>query len=138
MNRRCNVTHDLYWLIATLGATALMALPYVFNRLLVRGLWGTLKNPAQDDAPLAAWAQRAQRAHSNAVENLVVFAPAVLAVYLLQLSNPVTSAACALYFFARILHYGVYSAGIPVVRTLAWFGGWIATAILILRAVGAL
>jgi uncharacterized MAPEG superfamily protein len=138
MNPGCSVTSDLYWLIATLGVTALMAFPYVLNRVFVRGIWGTLRNPAPDDLPLAAWAQRAQSAHYNSIENLAVFVPAVLMVHLLQRSSAVTAAACALYFVARILHYLVYAGGIPVLRTLAFFGGWVATVILILRAAGGL
>jgi uncharacterized MAPEG superfamily protein len=138
MNQGCSVTSDLYWLIATLGVTAVMPFPYVLNRVFVRGVWGALRNPAPDDLPLAAWAQRAQRAHYNSIENLVVFVPAVLAVHLLQRSSAITTAACELYFVARILHYTVYAGGIPVLRTLAFFGGWVATAILILCAAGAL
>jgi len=130
-------TNDLLWLSAVLAATALMGFPYVMNRFLVRGFWGTLRNPVADDPPLAAWAQRAQRAHYNAIENLAVFAPAVLTVHLLNAGNAETSGACALYFGARLLHYLVYAAGIPVLRTLAFLGGWVAIAILILRALSA-
>lgn len=34
--------------------------------------------PSTDDAPESAWAQRLQRAHISAVENLVLFASLVL------------------------------------------------------------
>jgi uncharacterized MAPEG superfamily protein len=129
--------NDLFWLTAVLAATALMAFPYVLNRILVRGLWGMFKNPAAEDQPLASWAQRAQHAHSNAIENLAVFAPTVLTIHVLDADNAMTSGACALYFGARVLHYLVYAAGIPVLRTLAFMSGWVATAILILRALGA-
>jgi uncharacterized MAPEG superfamily protein len=130
-------TNDLFWLTAVLAATALMAFPYVLNRISVRGLWGTLKNPAPEDRPLAKWAQRAQHAHYNAIENLAVFAPTVLTVHLLKAGSALTSAACATYFSARLLHYLVYAAGIPALRTFAFLIGWVATAILILRALGA-
>ena len=60
------------------------------------------------------------RAHANAVENLVIFAPA--------------ATACALYFFSRLVHYVTYTAGIPGLRTLAFFGGW--GVILVLRLPG--
>jgi len=129
--------NDLSWLTAVLAATALMAFPYVLNRLLVRGLWGTLRNPTAEDRPLANWAQRAQHAHYNAIENLAVFAPTVLTIHLLKAGNAVTSGACALYFGARLLHYLVYAAGIPVLRTFAFVIGWVAIVILILRALGA-
>lgn len=128
---------ELQWLALTLAATALFAFPYVLNRIAVRGLFGTLANPAADDKPLSSWAQRAQRAHLNAVENLVLFAPAAIAVAITQRGDGLTATACAVYFFARVLHYLVYTAGIPVVRTLAFFAGWGAVAVLLARLLGA-
>lgn len=127
---------EIFWLGLTLLVTALMPFPYVLNRMAVRGLAGTLANPRPEDAPLASWAQRAQRAHANAVENLVVFAPAALAVHVLQRGDGLTAAACATYFFARLLHYAVYTAGVPGLRTLAYFAGWGATVALVARVLG--
>jgi len=130
------MSRELFWLTLTLGATALFVFPYVLNRLAVRGIGGVLANPQPDDKPLAPWAQRAQRAHANAIENLAVFAPAVLVVHLLSLGNAATAAACATYFAARVLHYLAYTAGIVGLRTLAYLAGWAATAWLIVRALG--
>jgi len=127
------MSNELYWLSLTLAVTALLAFPYVLNRIAVRGLVGAMSNPAPDDIPLAPWAQRAQRAHTNAIENLVIFAPAVLAIQLLNRGDSLTAMACALFFFARLVHYVVYTAGIPVLRTLAFFGGWAGIAILVAR-----
>ena len=132
------MSKDLYWLALTLAMTALLAFPYVLNRIAVRGLGGTLANPSPGDPPMADWAQRAQKAHANAVENLVVFAPAVLAVHALNRADSLTATACALYFFARLAHYVVYTAGIPGARTLAFFGGWVGIAILVARLLGLL
>ena len=42
---------------------------------------GAMDNPKPDDVPQSRWAQRLMAAHSNSVENLVVFAPLVLAWY---------------------------------------------------------
>ena len=132
------MSKELFWLSVTLAMTALFAFPYVLNRIAVRGLVGTLANPSPDDRPLAAWAQRARLAHANAVENLVVFAPAALAVHVLSRGDSLTATACGLYFFSRLLHYVAYTAGIPGVRTLAFFGGWIGVAILVARLLGLL
>ena len=77
------MSKELYWLSLTLAMTALFWAPYVLNRMVVRGLLGTMANPSPGDAPLAPWAERAKRAHSNALENLALFAPAVLAVHAL-------------------------------------------------------
>lgn len=130
------MSKELFWLGLVLLQTVLFTYPYVLNRMAVRGLMGTMKNPDASDRPLAEWASRAQRAHANAVENLVVFAPAVLAVQVLGRGDGMTATACAIYFFARLVHYVSYAAGIPVVRTLAYFAGVFATLALILRILG--
>ena|SRR5436190_9286311 len=127
------MSRELYWLTLTLALTLSFWIPYVLNRIVVRGLGGTFANPSREAKPLAAWAQRAQAAHANAVENLVVFAPAALAVHVMNLGNSLTAFACALYFFSRLVHFVVYTAGIPVLRTLAFFGGWAGSAILVAR-----
>lgn len=132
------MSKEIYWLALTLAAAALFALPYVLNRIAVRGLGGTLANPIVTEKPLAEWAQRAQRAHANATENLVIFAPAVLAVQTSGRADSVTAAACAVYFFARLIHYVVYTLGVPGARTLAWAAGWSATLVLIGRLLGVL
>ena len=132
------MSNDLYWLTWTLLTTAVFCFPYVLNRIAVRGLRGVFANPSPNDTPLADWAQRAQRAHANAVENLVVFAPAVLMVHVLQREDSLTAIAGALYFASRVVHFIVYTAGIPVIRTLVFFGGWAATVILLARLLGAL
>jgi uncharacterized MAPEG superfamily protein len=132
------MSKELFWLTLTLAMTALLAFPYVLNRIAVRGLMGAMNNPSPDDKPVPAWAVRAQRAHANAVENLVLFAPAALAVHVINRGDALTATACGLYFFSRVLHYVVYTAGIPVARTWAFFGGWAGIAILVARLLGLL
>jgi len=69
-------------------------------------------------------------AHANAVENLVIFAALVLAAHAANVTNPATVFACALYFWARIVHWFAYTAALPWARTLAFTGGFIAQMIL--------
>ena len=125
------MTTELYWLTLTVLMTALFWLPYVFDRMVVMGLAVTLAGPAPDNGKLPLWAQRAVRAHHNAIENLAIFAPVVLTAHLLGISNPATKAAAAVYFFARLVHFAVYSAGIPLARTLAFATGWAAQIVFI-------
>jgi uncharacterized MAPEG superfamily protein len=106
--------------------------------MAVRGLMGTMANPSANDAPLSAWADRSMAAHRNAVENLVVFAPLALAVHIMNMGSALTGWACAVFFFARLVHYLVYAAGIPVLRTLAFAVGWVVQVILALRLLGVL
>lgn len=130
------MTTELYWLAATVLMTSLMWMPYVLNRIAVRGLMGALANETPQSAPHAPWAQRAMAAHKNAVENLVVFAPAVLLAHAVGVSNGVTYTAAMLYFFARLAHYVVYTAGIPVARTLAFAVGAFCTIAIVLAVLG--
>jgi uncharacterized MAPEG superfamily protein len=74
--------------------------------------------------PEAAWAERLMRAHANAVENLAVFAPLVLAVQVTGSASAGTEAACMIYFFARLAHVLAYVAAVPVLRTLAFAAGF--------------
>jgi len=125
------VTAELYWLTLTALMTALLWVPYVLNRVAATGLGGALAGNAPDTGKLAEWAQRAIRAHTNAIENLAIFAPIVLTAHLLGISNSATKAAVVVYFFARLAHFLVYSAGIPAARTLAFTAGWLAQIVII-------
>ena len=48
-------------------------------------------------------------------------------------SNETTVLACQLYFWARLVHYVVYAAGIPWVRTLSYAASWLCIVALILQ-----
>ena len=121
------MTTELYWLTLTVLMTALFWVPYILDRLAVRGFWLTVAaSPPDSGKPQSSWAQRAIQAHENAVENLAVFVPAVLVAHLLNISTPATKMAVVVYFFARLIHFLVYLAGIPVARTLAFTAGWLA------------
>lgn len=117
---------ELFWLTLTVALTGLFWLPYILDRILVRGLAGAMANPRADAAPQSAWADRLMAAHGNAVENLVVFATLVLTAHALGIANPTTAFACALYFWARLVHAVVYTLGIPVLRTLSFVAGFVA------------
>ena len=126
------MSKELFWLVLTVAMTGLIWVPYILDRMIARGVMGTLANPSSGDAPQTAWAQRMMAAHTNAVENLVVFAPLVLITQDLNISTNVTVFACALYFWSRLVHVVVYVLGIPVARTLAFAGGFVAQVMLVL------
>ncbi len=50
----------------------------------------------------------------------------------LDISTRTTAIACAVYFWSRLAHAIVYAAGLPVVRTLAFFVSFLAQAVLVL------
>ncbi len=126
------MSKELFWLVLTVAMTGLFWLPYILDRIMVRGLMATMANPGPNDKPQSAWAQRMMAAHTNAVENLVIFAPLVLVTQALSIITPLTGIACALYFWSRLVHVVVYTLGIPVLRTLAFAGGFVAQALLVL------
>ena len=131
------MTPELYWLTLTALITALFWLPYILNRIIVRGLVPAITSTtAETTGDQSEWAQRAIRAHLNAVENLAVMAPVVLIAHVLNISTPATQTAVMVFFFARLAHYFVYTAGIPVARTLAFAAGWMATMTVILSILG--
>jgi len=126
------MSKELFWLTLTVAMTGLFWVPYILDRCNMRGLMPTMDNPKPGDKPQSPWAQRMMAAHTNAVENLVIFAPLVLIAQDLSISNGVTVGACIVYFWARLAHVVVYAAGIPVARTLAFAVGFFAQAALVL------
>ena len=126
------MTPELFWLTLTVILTGLLWVPYILNRISVRGMMGTLGNPSRTDKPQAEWATRLMFAHDNAVENLVIFAPLVLILAELDYSTKWTVYATAVYFWARVAHLIVYMLGVPVFRTLAWTVGFFAQVVLVL------
>ena len=126
------MSRELMWLTLTVILTGVLWIPYILDRIMVRGTMGAMANPSPNDKPQSEWAQRMMAAHVNAVENLVVFAPLVLTAQALNIHTASTAFACAFFFWCRLVYVAVYTAGIPVLRTLSFAGGWIAQMILVL------
>ena len=120
---------EIWYLVWITTLTALMWIPYILDRLLVWGLLDTVGYP--DNPKLQSpWARRMKAAHANAIENLVIFAALVLAAQAAGVSNSTTVMACALYFWARIVHFLAYTFRVAWVRTLAFTAGFVAQIIL--------
>lgn len=112
----------------------LLWMPYIGARAFVA--WGLpaflhnyppefpVKTPEQ---PL--WAARAQRAHLNLVETLPAFVGVVWAASVL--AEPVVVAGAvatwaSVFFWSRVAHALVYTAGIPYLRTPIYLVSWVA------------
>ncbi|MBL4888396.1 MAG: MAPEG family protein [Candidatus Lindowbacteria bacterium] len=130
------LSSELYWLVLVTLMTALIWVPYIINRIVEEGLWTALKNPNPDTRPNAQWAFRAEAAHKNAVENLVVFAALVLALQMTEAATPMTAMAAMIFFYARAAHLVVYVLGIPLVRTIVFFIGFLAQMVMGLTVLG--
>jgi uncharacterized MAPEG superfamily protein len=68
----------------------------------------------------AGWAGRAQRAHRNMLESLVIFAALVLVAQLAGKTNAATALGAQLFFWGRLAYAPVYLIGIPGLRTGLW------------------
>ncbi|MEM9303028.1 MAG: MAPEG family protein [Pseudomonadota bacterium] len=127
---------EVFALTAVALFTGVLWVPIIINRLIEMGLWNALRNPQPDERPQADWAWRLANAHRNAIENLVVFAPLVLAIALLDLGNPLTESASRLFLASRVAHAVIYAAGIPLLRTIAFAVGFACQLALGLRLLG--
>ncbi|HAQ50659.1 MAG TPA: MAPEG family protein [Gammaproteobacteria bacterium] len=115
------MSQELYWLTLVTLFTGLLWLPYILQRFANDGFLPTLlgKGTSND----ADWAVRVSKAHKNAVENLVIFAPLVLIVYVTNSATELTAQAAMIYFFARISHALMYALGISILRTFSFLIG---------------
>jgi len=124
---------ELRWLTYTVLMTALFWVPYILDRLATRGVWKAISDTkAETGETPTLWAKRAICAHTNAVENLMIFAPAVLIASTVGVSTPATQTAAAVYFFARLIHFVVYTLAVPVLRTLSFLVGWAAQVVILI------
>ena len=121
------MTTDLTMLAWTAGLTTLMWLPYILAHIVNVGVLPALTYKA-DDTPLPPWATRAKRAHYNAIENLAPFAALVIVAHLIGAANSATAAAAIVFFWVRLAHYVLYTAGVPFGRTGTFAIGWLAMA----------
>ena len=117
--------NEIFWLTLTIIATAIFWLPYILNRIAEHQLIPALRNPNRDARPKSQWANRMMYAHENAVENMVLFAPLVIGIHVLGLSSETTILAAMVYCYARMAHFVLYTLGIPYLRTLAFFAGFL-------------
>jgi uncharacterized MAPEG superfamily protein len=118
---------ELFYLALVTALTGILWVPYILNRIAVQGLLAAVGYP-QNPPPQSAWAQRLMKAHANAVENLVVFAPLVLLANALGITGAAIAMSAMVYFWARVVHVVAYTLGIPWVRTLAFTAGFLAQA----------
>ena len=119
---------ELLYLALVTAFTGVLWLPYVLDRIIVRGLMDAVGYP-DHPKPQSPWAQRLMKAHANAVENLVVFATLILLAHALSITSAAIATAAVVYFWARVVHAVSYTLGVPWVRTLSFAAGFCAQAV---------
>ena len=123
---------ELLYLALVTAFTGLLWVPYILDRVAVRGLTDAVGYP-ENPKPQTPRAPRQMRAHHNAVENLVVFAALVLLAHAAGLTGPAIGTAAIVYFWARVVHAAAYTFAVPWVRTLAFTVGFFCQAVIAWR-----
>jgi uncharacterized MAPEG superfamily protein len=115
------MTTDLTMLVATAVLCLLIPMIYLTGELQTPGglEWG-IGNRAEP-LKLPEWAARAKRAHLNLIENLAPFAILVLVAQVSGKANTWTALGAQIFFWGRVAHVAVYTAGITGVRTAVFF-----------------
>jgi uncharacterized MAPEG superfamily protein len=110
---------ELIWLLWAVALTFVQMLVAVSGATLQVGLPMLAGN--RDAVPaFGGWVGRAQRAHHNMLESLVLFAALVLIAVVTNKTNSATLLGAQLFFWARLVYAFVYIAGIPWLRTAVW------------------
>ncbi len=110
---------ELMMLVAIVGLTFVQMLIAVSGTTLQVGL-PMLAGNREGLGECKGWAGRALRAHSNMLENLVLFASLVLVAVFAGKTNEMTLLGAQIFFWARVVYAVVYLIGIPWLRTGVW------------------
>jgi uncharacterized MAPEG superfamily protein len=115
------MTTDLWMVVWTVVLASLLPMVYLVGRVQAPG--GMAWALGNRDSPLevAPWAGRAERAHRNLLESLGAFAALVLIAHVSGHANAMTALGATIFFWGRIAHAAIYVAGIPGLRTAAFF-----------------
>ena len=106
----------LVWSVALAFAQCLVA---VVGALLQVGL-PMLAGNREGMPAITGWGGRAERAHRNMLQSLVLFAALVLAAQVTNRLDAITALGAQLFFWARLAYAAVYVIGLPWLRTAVW------------------
>ena len=129
------MTTDLMMLAWSAALCALLWVPYILARI---GAWGLVDTVGYPDSPpdVPVWSARIKKAHANLVENLLPFGVLVLVAHVGGMANEATALGATLFFCSRVAHAIVYTVGIPWLRTVAFFGGFVGQVMIFIAIIG--
>ena len=113
------MTPELAYLLWSVALAVVQVVVAVSGATLQVGL-PTLAGNREGLPEITGWAGRAQRAHRNMLENLVLFAILVLTAKAANIGTPTTILGAQLFFWGRLAYALIYIAGVPWLRTGAW------------------
>ena len=115
---------------------AIAWVPYLLDRIMVRGLVGAMANPSPDLAPQSDWAVRAKAAHVVAIQAFSAFAPLAILAMIRIPEDGYPDILAMTFFIGIFAHYVIYAIGITVLRTLSFSLAALSTLALGLRVLG--
>ncbi len=90
--------------------------------------------PRDERKEATGMAGRLHRAFNNMLEALMLFTVAVVVVTLGGVASPATAMAAKIFLGARVAYVPAYASGIPMLRSLVWGVGFVATVYMIVQA----
>ena len=111
------MTTELWYLFLTSILLAVMWIPTIVGQAMTAGPLTAEEYKAGrkiDNFP--HWVKRANRAHLNLVEQFGAFAGLVVVANAAGISNGITGACAAIFFWARIAHAATYFSGTALLR----------------------
>jgi len=125
---------ELMWLLWAVALTVVQMLVAVSGATLQVGLPMLASN--RDKMPaLTGWTWRADRAHRNMLQNLVLFAAVVLVAVVANKTNASTLIGAQIFVWGRVAYALIYLAGIPWLRTLSWVVSMVGLVMIFLQLV---
>jgi uncharacterized membrane protein YecN with MAPEG domain len=118
---------ELRYLIYVAILMAVIWVPYILAHIAQVGPNQAFSYP--DPVEMPPWAVLLKRAHYNLVENVPLFAIAVLAGEARNVHTATTAACAAIFFWARLAHPIATVAKIWGTRTAAFAIGWAAVVV---------
>lgn len=115
---------------------AIAWVPYLLDRIMVRGLVGAMANPSPDLTPQSDWAVRAKAAHVVAIQAFSAFAPLAILAMIRIPEDGYPNILAMTFFIGIFAHYVIYAIGITVLRTLSFSLAALSTLALGLRVLG--
>lgn len=115
---------------------AIAWVPYLLDRIMVRGLVGAMANPSPDLTPQSDWAMRAKAAHVVAIQAFSAFAPLAILAMIRIPEDGYPNILAMTFFIGIFAHYVIYAIGITLLRTLSFSLAALSTLALGLRVLG--
>lgn len=88
---------------------------------------GYLLSSRDENRTVTGMAARTERALSNSVTAMALFAPAILLLAVQERFSPTTLMAAQVFLAARVVYLPAYVFGITGLRSAAWMVGFLAT-----------